>query len=63
MVGFRMAGIMLSGSAIGVFVLGNMGLGWGVVVGEKYWPHISNTTKLCLDTRYVFVLCHIVCGK
>ena len=29
MVGFRMAGFMLSGSGIRVFVLGNMGLGWG----------------------------------
>ena len=29
MVGFRMAGLMLSGSGIRVFVLGNMGLGWG----------------------------------
>ncbi|KAK2172845.1 hypothetical protein NP493_925g02011 [Ridgeia piscesae] len=29
MVGFRMAGVMLSGSGIRVFVLGNMGLGWG----------------------------------
>ena len=28
MVGFRMAGFMLSGSGIRVFVLGNMGLGW-----------------------------------
>ena len=26
---FRMAGFMLSGSGIRVFVLGNMGLGWG----------------------------------
>ena len=34
MVGFRMAGFMLSGSGIRVFVLGNMGLGW--VDGEKY---------------------------
>ncbi|KAK2178105.1 hypothetical protein NP493_562g03029 [Ridgeia piscesae] len=33
MVGFRMAGFMLSGSGIRVFVLGNMGLGggWGKV--------------------------------
>ena len=29
MLGFRMAGFMLSGSGIRVFVLGNMGLGWG----------------------------------
>ena len=29
MVGFRMAGFMLSGSGIRVFVLGNMGLEWG----------------------------------
>ncbi|KAK2191793.1 hypothetical protein NP493_45g03001 [Ridgeia piscesae] len=29
MVGFRMAGFMLSGSGIRLFVLGNMGLGWG----------------------------------
>ncbi|KAK2191065.1 hypothetical protein NP493_60g03024 [Ridgeia piscesae] len=29
MVGFRMAGFMLSGSGIRVFVLWNMGLGWG----------------------------------
>ncbi|KAK2182388.1 hypothetical protein NP493_355g02008 [Ridgeia piscesae] len=29
MVGFRMAGFMLSGSGIRVFVHGNMGLGWG----------------------------------
>ena len=29
MVGFRMAGFMLSGSGIRVFVLENMGLGWG----------------------------------
>ncbi|KAK2194169.1 hypothetical protein NP493_2g18052 [Ridgeia piscesae] len=29
MVGFRMAGFMLSGSGIRVFVLGNMRLGWG----------------------------------
>ena len=29
MVGFRMAGFMLSESGIRVFVLGNMGLGWG----------------------------------
>ena len=29
MVGFRMAGFMLSGSGIRAFVLGNMGLGWG----------------------------------
>ena len=29
MVSFRMAGIMLSGSGIRVFVLGNVGLGWG----------------------------------
>ena len=29
MIGFRMAGFMLSGSGIRVFVLGNMGLGWG----------------------------------
>ena len=29
MVGFRMAGFVLSGSEIRVFVLGNMGLGWG----------------------------------
>ena len=29
MVGFRMAGFMLSGSGIRVFFLGNMGLGWG----------------------------------
>ena len=36
MVGFRMAGFMLSGSEIRVFVLGNMGLGWGGVDGEKY---------------------------
>ena len=28
MVGFRMAGFMLSGNGIRVFVLGNMGLGW-----------------------------------
>ena len=29
MVGFRMAGFMLSGSGIRVFVLGNVELGWG----------------------------------
>ena len=29
MVGFRMAGFMLSGSGMRVFVLGNMGFGWG----------------------------------
>ena len=29
MVGFRMAGFMLSGSRIRVFVLGNVELGWG----------------------------------
>ena len=29
MVGFRMAGFMLSGSGIRVFVLGNKGLRWG----------------------------------
>ena len=29
LLGFRMAGFMLSGSGIRVFVLGNMGLGWG----------------------------------
>ena len=29
MVGFRIAGFMLSGSGIRVFVLGNVGLGWG----------------------------------
>jgi len=29
MVGFRMAGFMLSGTRIRVFMLGNMGLGWG----------------------------------
>ncbi|KAK2179666.1 hypothetical protein NP493_479g02004 [Ridgeia piscesae] len=29
MIGFRMAGFLLSGSGIRVFVLGNMGLGWG----------------------------------
>ena len=29
MVSFRMAGFMLSGSGIRVFVLGNMGLRWG----------------------------------
>ncbi|KAK2186755.1 hypothetical protein NP493_190g05005 [Ridgeia piscesae] len=29
MVGFRMAGFMLSGSGIRIFVLGNMRLGWG----------------------------------
>ena len=29
MVGFRLAGLVLSGSGIRVFVLGNMGLGWG----------------------------------
>ena len=29
MVGFRMAGFVLSGSGIRAFVLGNMGLGWG----------------------------------
>ena len=29
MVGFSMAGFRLSGSGIRVFVLGNMGLGWG----------------------------------
>ena len=34
MVGFRMAGFILSGSGIRVFVLGNMGLGWGTVVGK-----------------------------
>ena len=28
LLGFRMAGFMLSGSGIRVFVLGNMGLGW-----------------------------------
>ena len=34
LLGFRIAGFMLSGSAIRVFVLGNMGLGW--VDEEKY---------------------------
>ena len=29
MVGFRMAGFILSGSGIRIFVLVNMGLGWG----------------------------------
>ena len=29
LLGFRMAGFMLSGSGIREFVLGNMGLGWG----------------------------------
>ena len=29
LLGFRMAALMLSGSGIRVFVLGNMGLGWG----------------------------------
>ena len=29
LLGFRMAGFKLSGSGIRVFVLGNMGLGWG----------------------------------
>ena len=29
MFGFRMAGFMLSGSGIRVFLFGNMGLGWG----------------------------------
>ena len=29
LLGFRMAGFMLSGSGIRVFVLGNMRLGWG----------------------------------
>ena len=29
MVSFRMAGFMLSGNGIRVFVPGNMGLGWG----------------------------------
>ena len=29
MVGYRMAGFVLSGSGIRVFVFGNMGLGWG----------------------------------
>ena len=33
-VGFRMAGFMLSGSGIRVFVHGNVELGW--VGGEKY---------------------------
>ena len=29
MVGFRMAGFVLSGSGVRVFVHGNIGLGWG----------------------------------
>ena len=45
LLGFRMAGYMLSGSGMRIFVLGNMGLGWGKVqindgggvVGLGWW--------------------------